>query len=232
MSFSASPRIQAIAVLSPRNTPVYVRHFQHGRAPASSSASSSTASKATNGADLRYHYFAHAATDVMDERTAHGRNAEQYLGLLYTLEDLAVYGFQTSTRVRFMVMLSLTDHLVRDIDVLTIFRALHTAYLSYISNPFHSLPPNPSALLSSPTDAQGAGPDGGAEPERTAATLFAMQDASLPLKVRQIRSPAFDKAVERIVGLRSEPPAASSGTAEAAGHAAGGRTTAPVAGAS
>ena len=98
-------RVQAIAILSPRNTPIYVRQLQ----PSSSSS-----------ADLRYHYFAHAGLDVIEERAANLRNLEQYLGLLYTLEDLAVYGFQTSTRVKILLMLTLSDGLVRDIDVLTV----------------------------------------------------------------------------------------------------------------
>ncbi|CDS00547.1 uncharacterized protein SPSC_06188 [Sporisorium scitamineum] len=189
-----APRIRALAIVSPKSGPIYVRQF--GNTPAESTA-----------ADLRYHYFAHAALDVVDERSGASSssrasssrtNSEQYLGLLYTLEDLAVYGFQTCTRLRFLLMLSLTDHAVRDIDMLTLFRAVYTSYLKYSANPFHALPPTAYAPA--------------ADQQQTSASeaqeeLQQRQQVNLAVNCRQIKSAAFDARIDRIVfGASSSAP--------------------------
>lgn len=69
------------------------------------------------------------------------------------------YGYQTNTRVKFVLILALADAVIRDVDVKTvglhprrylhydlspdppphgsqIFRAIHHAYIGYLSNPF------------------------------------------------------------------------------------------------
>lgn len=186
MSASA-PRIQALAIVSPRGGPIYVRQF-------------GKSSEDSHAADLRYHYFAHAALDVMDERSglttapsSSRTSSEQYLGLLYTLEDLAIYGFQTCTRLRFLLMLSLTDHAVRDIDMLALFRAMYTSWLKYSSNPFHSLPPTRFAAANEEIE------NGEEGTRRAQSELEQRQAASLPINCRQIRSAAFDARIDRIV---------------------------------
>ncbi|PWY97612.1 Sedlin [Testicularia cyperi] len=182
MGSVTAPR-QAVAIVSPRNGPIYARQFDQ----------TGTSSSA---ADLRYHYFAHAALDVIEERSGISSSGqvpkatEQYLGLLYTLEDLAIYGFQTSTRLRFILIMSLTDHIVRDIDILTLFRAFQTAYLRYSANPFHVLGPQ---SLSSPSVDSG--------PMDALAAQSALQrqhEAHLPINCRSIRSASFDDSVDRI----------------------------------
>jgi len=92
-----------------------------------------------------------------------------YLGLVLTLEDLAIYGLVTSTKLKILLLLRPGEGKVKDLDCLTvsgkdisslsklnlsccvfffsfnqILRAIHTCYLSYISNPFQSLT-SPSA---------------------------------------------------------------------------------------
>ena len=212
MSASA-PKIQALAIVSPRGGPIYVRQF--GKSPEDSHA-----------ADLRYHYFAHAALDVMDERSgltptpsSSRTSSEQYLGLLYTLEDLAIYGFQTCTRLRFLLMLSLTDYAVRDIDMLALFRALYTSWLKYSSNPFLSLPPT---RFTSTTEEVENGDEGS---RRAHSELEQKQAASLPVNCRQIRSAAFDARIDRIVFASSKGAAAprqvAGGTAASAVPTAG-----------
>ncbi|SJX62543.1 uncharacterized protein SRS1_13390 [Sporisorium reilianum f. sp. reilianum] len=188
-----APRMKALAIVSPKSGPIYVRQF--GNTSAESTA-----------ADLRYHYFAHAALDVMDERSgassssssASRANSEQYLGLLYTLEDLAIYGFQTCTRLRFLLMLSLADHAVRDIDMLTLFRAVFTSYLQYSANPFHSLPPTAFAPAAQQHQSSAS---------RAQEELLQRQQVHLPLNCRLIKSAAFDARIDRIVfGASSSAP--------------------------
>ena len=152
----------------------------------------------------------------MDERSASStRTAEQYLGLLYTLEDLAIYGLQTCTKLRFLLMLSLTDHAVRDIDMLTLFRAVETAYLKYSANPFHSLPPTHFA--------KGVGEEGEEKVERAQQELEQRQAGSLPINCRQIKSAAFDSRIDKIVFGSSIPATSGGGPPKAAAVATSGQ---------
>ncbi|GAA5833344.1 hypothetical protein JCM3766R1_005473 [Sporobolomyces carnicolor] len=118
--------ILSIAVLGKQGNPLFLKSFSSRRGGQN---------------DLKWHYAAHTALDFFDEREAPAAKAtESYLGLLYAMEDYAVYGYQTNTRVKFVVILALADAVIRDVDVKTIFRAIHNSYVAYISNPFTSLP--------------------------------------------------------------------------------------------
>ncbi|KAJ8454865.1 hypothetical protein ONZ45_g19139 [Pleurotus djamor] len=55
------------------------------------------------------------------------------------MEDVAVYGYMTPLKVKIILALALTDAIVRDAEVISIFKALHMAYYSAISNPFLKL---------------------------------------------------------------------------------------------
>ncbi|KAH7345091.1 Sedlin [Rhizoctonia solani] len=94
---------------------------------------------ASKDAELKYHYVAHTSLDVIDERVAAIKSGDCYLGLLHTMEDLAVYGYITPTRVKIILALALADYVVRDADVVNIFRSLHTTYAAALSNPFYRL---------------------------------------------------------------------------------------------
>ncbi|GAA5874635.1 hypothetical protein JCM16303_002932 [Sporobolomyces ruberrimus] len=118
--------ILSIAVLGKQGNPLFLRSYSSRRGGEN---------------DLKWHYAAHTALDFFDEREAPtAKTTESYLGLLYAMEDYAVYGYQTNTRVKFVVILALADAVIRDVDVKTIFRAIHNAYIAYISNPFTPLP--------------------------------------------------------------------------------------------
>lgn len=86
------------------------------------------------------------------------KSTECYLGLLYAMDDVAVYGYVTPLKVKLVVALALSDSVVRDADVtlvrsphtlcvylaplsrnLQIFRALHMAYYHSLANPFLKL---------------------------------------------------------------------------------------------
>lgn len=43
-----------------------------------------------------------------------------YLGHLYSMEDVAVYGYITPTRVKIILALELADAVVRDADVVAV----------------------------------------------------------------------------------------------------------------
>ena len=90
--------------------------------------------------------------------TTAAKPSDCYLGLLYTMEDVSVYGYITPLKVKIVLTLALTDGVVKDIEVINvsdlylrlaepldsnlttlmqqIFKALHMAYYAAASNPF------------------------------------------------------------------------------------------------
>ncbi|KAI8065118.1 trafficking protein particle complex subunit 2-like protein [Gongronella butleri] len=111
--------INCIAIIGKQNNPLFIKNFSNTHP------------------DLKYHYIAHTSIDVIEERVASGvRNLDQYLGLLYAMEDLAVYGYQTNTKVKFVVIVSVTDGVIRDTDMKMIFQQIHQAYATHVCNPF------------------------------------------------------------------------------------------------
>ncbi|KAJ7095354.1 trafficking protein particle complex 2 [Mycena belliarum] len=111
--------LNAVAFISPQNHPILIRTF------------------AKQDDQIKYHYIAHTSLDVIEERVAAGgKSTDCYLGLLYSMEDVAVYGYITPLKVKIVIALALSDSVVRDVEVNMIFKALHMAYYSAISNPF------------------------------------------------------------------------------------------------
>ncbi|KAJ3986900.1 Sedlin, N-terminal conserved region-domain-containing protein [Lentinula detonsa] len=113
-------RLNAVAFISPQNHPILIRTFMKQDETA-----------------IKYHYIAHTSLDVIEERgLASSKSSECYLGLLYSMEDVAVYGYITPLKVKIVLAAALTDAVARDVDINMIFKALHMAYYSAISNPF------------------------------------------------------------------------------------------------
>jgi hypothetical protein len=52
--------------------------------------------------------------------TAGGKACECYLGLLFAMEDVAVYGYITPLKVKIVIALPLTDSVVRDAEITTV----------------------------------------------------------------------------------------------------------------
>ncbi|KIK06733.1 hypothetical protein K443DRAFT_674017 [Laccaria amethystina LaAM-08-1] len=120
----ANLTLNAVAFISPQNHPIFIRTFSK-----------------QNEHAIKYHYVAHTSLDVIEERVnASGKQAgECYLGLLYSMEDVVVYGYVTPLKVKIVLAFALSDAIVRDIEVTMIFKALHMAYYSATSNPFLKL---------------------------------------------------------------------------------------------
>ncbi|BGP16357.1 hypothetical protein JCM10213_004898 [Rhodosporidiobolus nylandii] len=125
--------VLCIAVLGKQGNPLFLQSYF---------------SRTGGQADLKWHYAAHTALDFFEERELPAaKTTESYLGLLYAMEDYAVYGYQSNTRVKFVLALALADAVIRDVDVKTIFRAIHNSYVAYLSNPFtHAESDNPAQL--------------------------------------------------------------------------------------
>jgi len=113
-------RLNAVAFISAQNHPILIRTFSMD--------------------ELKYHYIAHTSLDVIEERmSSGGKSADCYLGFLYAMEDVAVYGYVTPLKVKIVLALALSDSVVRDAELIMIFKAFHMAYYSSISNPFLKL---------------------------------------------------------------------------------------------
>lgn len=116
-------RLNAVAFISPLNHPILIRTF------------------AKNEDTMKAHYIAHTSLDVIEERGKHScltlrfglvnhllaleaqtnsKSVDCYLGLLYSMEDVAIYGYITPLKVKIVVALALSDSVVRDVEVISV----------------------------------------------------------------------------------------------------------------
>ena len=58
--------------------------------------------------------------------TANPKNTESYLGLLYTMDDVAVYGYIAASKMKIVLALSLSDTVVKDAEVANV-SSLHNS---------------------------------------------------------------------------------------------------------
>lgn len=111
-------RLNAVAFISSNNHPIFIRTFTKQDEHA-----------------IKYHYIAHTSLDVIEERgqlsrlpfcrlmhrciavNSSTKATDCYLGLLYTMEDVAVYGYITPLKVKIVLALALSDSVVKDLEV-------------------------------------------------------------------------------------------------------------------
>uniref|UniRef100_T1JKP4 Trafficking protein particle complex subunit 2-like protein n=1 Tax=Strigamia maritima TaxID=126957 RepID=T1JKP4_STRMM len=91
--------------------------------------------------ERRFHYTVHTSLDVVEEKvSAIGKSVadlrELYLGLLYPTEDFKVYGYATNTKCKFVVIVESKTSL-RDNEIRTMFKKLHSGYTDTLCNPFY-----------------------------------------------------------------------------------------------
>lgn len=108
--------VKCVAIIGQRNTPLYLRATEHTDAVA------------------KWHFLAHSALDVAEECVKQHTNP--YLGHLLSIEDWDIYGFQSSSQIKVMLMLEQSNEPFLDDQVQILCKAVHAAYLSYMSNPF------------------------------------------------------------------------------------------------
>uniref|UniRef100_A0A8C6WA94 Trafficking protein particle complex subunit 2-like protein n=1 Tax=Nannospalax galili TaxID=1026970 RepID=A0A8C6WA94_NANGA len=105
-----------IVVIAKENYPLYIR---------------STPTEYT----LKFYYMVHTSLDVVDEISAMGKalvyQRELYLGLFYPTEDYKVYGYMTSSKVKFVMV-------VDSSNTALIFQKLHNSYTDVMCNPFYN----------------------------------------------------------------------------------------------
>ncbi|XP_022367411.1 trafficking protein particle complex subunit 2-like protein isoform X4 [Enhydra lutris kenyoni] len=93
----------------------------------------------------------HTSLDVVDEKiSAMGKalvdQRELYLGLLYPTEDhkvypsylLCRYGYVTNSKVKFVMVVDSSNTALRDNEIRSMFRKLHSSYTDVMCNPFYN----------------------------------------------------------------------------------------------
>ncbi|KAL3900994.1 MAG: hypothetical protein SGCHY_000935 [Lobulomycetales sp.] len=126
--------IQCIAIIGPQNNLLFIKTF-----PASVAQPDAAAQQeADRDTRRKFHFLCHTACDVFDTAVASATVAagSGYLGLLYSLEDLAIFGYRTNTRAKLLIVTLVSDRIIKDADVVSKFKQIHTAYVRHIANPF------------------------------------------------------------------------------------------------
>ncbi|XP_036780150.1 trafficking protein particle complex subunit 2-like protein isoform X2 [Manis pentadactyla] len=127
-----------VAVIAKENYPLYIRSVPTEN-------------------ELKFHYMVHTSLDVVDEKiSAMGKalvdQRELYLGLLYPTEDYKVYGYVTNSKVKFVMVVDSSNTALRDNEIRSMFRKLHSSYTDVMCNPFY----NPGDRIQSRRGSQGA----------------------------------------------------------------------------
>ncbi|EOA81193.1 hypothetical protein ACJQWK_07457 [Exserohilum turcicum] len=127
------PSIACIGVIGKHNNPLHISLFPpEERAP------------------LEFQFLLSSCLDIFETRLPH-KTADQDFGLLQAVDErLAMYGWLTNTGVKFIIVVDMEgkpanplDHKpaaavgLRDADMKPAFRALQTAYIKLLRNPFY-----------------------------------------------------------------------------------------------
>ncbi|KAF1975922.1 Sedlin [Bimuria novae-zelandiae CBS 107.79] len=128
------PSIACIGVIGRHNNPLHISLFPlEERAP------------------LEYQFLLSSCLDIFEARLPH-KTVDQDFGLLQAVDErLAMYGWLTNTGVKFVIVVDMegrpataldikssTAVGLRDADLKPAFRALQTAYIMLLRNPFYN----------------------------------------------------------------------------------------------
>ncbi|KAK2161662.1 hypothetical protein LSH36_112g05040 [Paralvinella palmiformis] len=94
--------------------------------------------------ELKFYYTVHTSLDVVEEKIqsvgskSTNDMRELYLGLLYPTEDYKVYGYVTNTKIKFVIVVESSSNIsLRDNEIRSMFKKLHSAYVDMVCNPFY-----------------------------------------------------------------------------------------------
>ncbi|CAF2319751.1 unnamed protein product [Rotaria sp. Silwood2] len=95
--------------------------------------------------ELKFLFLIHASIDILDDKVnqltkpASDRDVRDfYIGLLYPVEEYKIYGYVSSTRVKFILIFEHSTSIsLKDQDIKLLFQRLHQAYIDCVSNPFY-----------------------------------------------------------------------------------------------
>ncbi|KAF2117547.1 Sedlin [Lophiotrema nucula] len=128
------PSIACIGVIGKHNNPLHISLFP-----------------AEERAPLEFQFLLSSCLDIFEARLPH-KTADQDFGLLQAVDErLAMYGWLTNTGVKLVIVVDMEGRLaterdsktstavgLRDADLKPAFKALQTAYIMLLRNPFYS----------------------------------------------------------------------------------------------
>jgi len=112
-------RTSIFFITDKQNNPLYLKTFAKAPSTPIHPSFDITTLPAPSPA-LKYHFLAHSALDIIEERIASGaKTIDTYFGLLHVLEEVSIYGFLTNTLVKILVMIEGGDGSggLRDSDI-------------------------------------------------------------------------------------------------------------------
>ncbi|EON62781.1 hypothetical protein W97_02006 [Coniosporium apollinis CBS 100218] len=127
-----APSIACIGVIGKHNNPLHISLFPPDERAA-----------------LEFSFLLSSSLDIFEARLPH-KTADQDFGLLQAVDErLAMYGWLTNTGVKFVIIVDMEGRPataetkisaavgLRDADLKPAFRALQTAYIELLRNPFY-----------------------------------------------------------------------------------------------
>ncbi|KAG4104693.1 Sedlin [Neocallimastix lanati (nom. inval.)] len=118
-SINTVTKVSCVAIIGKNNNPMFIKNY-------------------SNEVDeLKFHYLANISCDLVEAKITQSKYNDSYLGLLYIMEDLAVYGYLTNTKIKIIIILTISINPVKDMEMKQIFRKVHNVYSNLISNPFY-----------------------------------------------------------------------------------------------
>ncbi|XP_028142267.1 trafficking protein particle complex subunit 2-like protein [Diabrotica virgifera virgifera] len=92
--------------------------------------------------ELHFQYKVLSSLDVVEEKLNSGLKSgadmrELYLGMLLSLETHKIYGYVTNTKIKFIIVIDSTNMAIRDNEIRSMFRKIHSEYADIVSNPFY-----------------------------------------------------------------------------------------------
>eukprot|EP00466_Bigelowiella_natans_P000221 jgi/Bigna1/84842/estExt_fgenesh1_pg.C_10195 len=124
--------IRAVAVIGKENEPLFLQTY--------------TESKEDNQTSLHYHV--HTSLDIVEEKIGDSGKVypnaqDMYLGQLYIVQDLKLYGYATNTKTKFVVVVNGTPS---SSSMKSWMRDFHELYIQTTANPFCELMDDKSGL--------------------------------------------------------------------------------------
>ncbi|XP_017781698.1 PREDICTED: trafficking protein particle complex subunit 2-like protein [Nicrophorus vespilloides] len=91
--------------------------------------------------EINLQYKVLSSLDVIEEKLNTANKVtdfrELFLGTLYSLESHKIYGYVTNTKIKFIIVVDSTNTALRDNEIRSMFRKIHSIYADNICNPFH-----------------------------------------------------------------------------------------------
>lgn len=130
--------VEAVAIIGPQNNPLLIKKF----------GGSSKGEGVGSISYLRLNFISHTMIDIIEERIAAptpgttstsspATKQDCYLGLLAVLEDLAVFGYISCTRVKYLIFIQVEDKTIKDVEVKQIFKQMVDLYVRCCLNIFY-----------------------------------------------------------------------------------------------